>query len=128
MQVVVETPVFIRSARQAEVTEGELNQIKTLLAHMLDAGTEIPGTGGTRKLRFAGKGKGKSGGYQVITFYSGPDLPVFLLDIYAKGEKIDLTQDEKNTLKKILGRLPTVIGGRDEQGRQTTHRKCPAGT
>jgi len=24
-------------------------------------------------------------------------MPVFLLDVYAKGEKIDLTQDEKNT-------------------------------
>jgi hypothetical protein len=62
----------------------------------------MPGTGGARKMRFAAKGKGKSGGYRVITFYSGVEMPVFLLDIYAKGEKIDLTQDEKNTLRQIL--------------------------
>jgi hypothetical protein len=35
-------------------------------------------------------------------FYSGVDMPVFLLDLYAKGEKIDLTQGEKNTLRTIL--------------------------
>ena len=34
--------------------------------------------------------------------YSGVDVPVFLFDISPKGEKIDLTQDEKHTLRKIL--------------------------
>lgn len=105
MHTIVETPVFIRSAKLAGVTEDELNEIKTVLSNTPDAGDEMPGTGGARKLRFAGKGKGKSGGYRVITFYSGEDIPVFLLDIYSKGEKIDLTQDEKNTLKKILGSI-----------------------
>lgn len=105
MHTVVETPLFIRSAKRVGVTEAELDAIKLLIADTPDAGDEMPGTGGARKLRFAGKGKGKSGGYRVITFYSGPDIPVFLLDIYAKGEKIDLTQDEKNTLKKILSNI-----------------------
>jgi len=105
MHTVVETPNFIRNAKKSGVTEEELDQIKTILSSTPDAGDEMPGTGGARKLRVAGKGKGKSGGYRVITFYSGIDIPVFLLDIYAKGEKIDLTQDEKNTLKKLLGRI-----------------------
>ena len=105
MHTVVETPVFIRSAKNAGVTEAELDEIKSFLSKNPDSGDEMPGTGGARKLRFAGKGKGKSGGYRVITFYSGEDIPVFLLDIYSKGEKIDLTQDEKNTLRKILGSI-----------------------
>jgi hypothetical protein len=105
MHTIVETPVFIRSAKNAGVTEEELDEIKAILSNTPNAGDEMPGTGGARKLRVAGKGKGKSGGYRVITFYSGVDIPVFLLDIYAKGEKIDLSQDEKNTLKKILGRI-----------------------
>jgi hypothetical protein len=102
MHTVVETPVFIRSAKKAGVMEDELDHIKTFLAQEPEAGDEMPGTGGARKIRFAAKGKGKSGGYRVITFYSGVDMPVFLLDIYAKGEKIDLTQDEKNTLRTLL--------------------------
>jgi hypothetical protein len=47
----------------------------------------IPGTGGARKVRFAGRGKGKSGGYRVITFYSGPEVPVFLITLFAKGRR-----------------------------------------
>lgn len=102
MHTIVETPVFIRSAKDARVTEEEMDQIKSFLAHHPTAGDEMPGTGGARKVRFAARGKGKSGGYRVITFYSGEDIPVFLLDVYAKGEKIDLTQSEKNELRFIL--------------------------
>jgi hypothetical protein len=82
MHTIVETPVFIRRAKQIGVTDEELDAIKTLLATTPDAGDEMPGTGGARKLRFAARGKGKSGGYRIITFFSGPDIPVFLLDIY----------------------------------------------
>ena len=102
MHTIVETPIFIQSAKKTGVTAEELSEIITLLATTPDAGEVMPGTGGARKLRFAARGKGKSGGYRVITFYSGEDIPVFLLDIYAKGEKINLTQAEKNTLRKIL--------------------------
>ena len=66
------------------------------------AGDDIPGTGGARKVRFAGRGKGKSGGYRVVTFYSGPDIPVFLLNVFAKGDRIDLTKAERNELREIL--------------------------
>ena len=70
-----------------------------------DAGKEIRGSGGARKVRFAGKGKGKSGGYRVITFYSGEDIPVFLLNLFAKNEKADLSQAERNELKTVLAGL-----------------------
>ena len=62
----------------------------------------IEGTGGARKVRFAGKGKGKSGGYRVITFFTGTNIPVFLLNIFAKNEKTDLTLKERRVLKNIL--------------------------
>jgi hypothetical protein len=41
----------------------------------------------------------------VITFYSGASLPVFLLTVFGKGEKIDLTQAERNELRKELAGL-----------------------
>jgi hypothetical protein len=62
----------------------------------------IQGTGGARKLRFAKPGKGKSGSYRVVTYYTAEDIPVFLMDVYAKGEKISLTGREKVQLKKEL--------------------------
>lgn len=75
------------------------------LAANPDAGEVMRGTGGARKLRWATQGKGKSGGARVITFYSGPPVPVFLLTVFGKGEKVYLTRAEQNGLRKILGEL-----------------------
>ncbi|MGB1287083.1 MAG: type II toxin-antitoxin system RelE/ParE family toxin [Aggregatilineales bacterium] len=105
MHTIVETPAFQRNAKKAGVKESELNFIKTFLAYNPTIGSLIPGTGGARKVRFPAQGKGKSGGYRVITFYSGTDIPLFILDIYSKGEKINLTQQEKNILKQLLAKL-----------------------
>ena len=98
-------PSLFEVRAQTEVTEAELNEIRTLVARNPIIGDPMPGTGGARKVRFTAKGKGKSGGYRVITFLSGDNIPVFLLDIYAKGEKINLSQQEKNTLRHVLKRL-----------------------
>jgi hypothetical protein len=38
-----------------------------------------------------------------VTFYAGDDIPVFLLSIFSKGEKTNLSQAERNELKQILG-------------------------
>jgi hypothetical protein len=57
-------------------------------------GDEIKGTGGFRKVRIPGRGKGKSGGYRMVTFFSGPNIPVFLIDIYSKAAKANLTAAE----------------------------------
>jgi hypothetical protein len=71
-----------------------------------DAGDIMQGTGGARKVRFRGRGKGKSGGYRLITFYAAKDIPVFLLDIYGKGSRADLSPAERNELRKTLTALP----------------------
>jgi hypothetical protein len=105
MHTVVEMPGYLADARKARLTEAELTAIADFLARHPAAGTEIVGTGGARKVRFAGRGKGKSGGYRVITFFSGPDIPVFLLNVFAKGDKANLTKGERNELRKVLGEL-----------------------
>jgi hypothetical protein len=108
MQTVIETPEYIRDAKAARLTESEQAHIIHFIAQHPDAGDEIPGTGGARKLRFAGRGRGKSGGYRVVTFYTGPDMPVFLLNVFAKGDRIDLTKAERNALKAILAEIVEV--------------------
>jgi hypothetical protein len=101
VHVVVGTAPFIAAAKAAGLSDAEVDRIVEHLARHLDAGDPIQGTGGARKLRFAGRGRGKSGGYRVITFYSGADLPVFLLTVFAKGERADLTKAERNALARL---------------------------
>jgi len=70
-----------------------------------DAWPTIPGTGGARKARVAVPGRGKRGGARVIYFVHVPGAALYLLDIYAKGEKDDLTNAEKHAIRdriKIL--------------------------
>ncbi|MGB8364905.1 MAG: type II toxin-antitoxin system RelE/ParE family toxin [Rhizomicrobium sp.] len=105
MQTVVELPRYIKTAKDAGMSEVEMTEVVTYIAQHPDAGDEIKGTGGCRKLRFAGKGKGKSGGYRVVTFYSGVDIPVFLLAAYAKNDRANLTAAEA----KALGSLTKVL-------------------
>ena len=105
MQSVIETPDYLADAKATDLSDVERQKIVTTLATTPMAGDEIPGTGGARKVRFAGRGKGKSGGYRVITFYSGPGVPVFLLNVFAKGDRIDLTKAERNELRQVLADL-----------------------
>jgi hypothetical protein len=102
MHTIVETPSYLSDAKAAGLTEGEREAGVEMIANHPEVGDEISGTGGARKVRVAGRGKGKSGGYRVITFYSGKEVPVFLLAVYSKGEKANLSKTERNELKGIL--------------------------
>ena len=78
LHTVVEMEQFINSAKKANVTEEEKDLIDSKLAKHPSAGLVIPGTEGARKFRYKGRGKGKSSGYRVLTFFTGDDAPVFL--------------------------------------------------
>lgn len=77
----------------------------THLANAPEQGDEIPETGGLRKLRWHGKGKGKRGGLRVIYYFYNESAPVFLLALYAKGRQEDLTALQKKQLTKIAHAL-----------------------
>lgn len=106
LHTVVETPEFQRRVRGLLV-EAEREALVSHLAANPDAGEVMSGTGGARKFRWAIGGKGKSGGVRVITFYSGPPVPVFLLTVFGKGQQVDLSKAERNELRKVLGELVT---------------------
>jgi hypothetical protein len=101
MHTVVETPAFIAAAKTAGMTEVEVREVIDTVSENPNAGDPIQGTGGCRKIRQRGRGRGKSGGYRVITFYSGKDLPVFLLTVFGKGERADLSMAEKVSLAAV---------------------------
>lgn len=114
MHTVVETPAFLNAADRAGLTEAERAAIVTKISEDPKIGDEIQGTGGCRKARFAGRGKGKRGGYRVITFYSGEHMPAFLLTVFSKGERADLTPKERTALR---GFTRDIVAGYRERAR-----------
>lgn len=79
----------------------DVSDVIELIAKNPSIGAIMPGTGGCRKLRIAGRGKGKSGGYRVITYFVAEDMPVYLLAVFGKGEKSNLTMAERNALSVV---------------------------
>jgi hypothetical protein len=100
VHTVVETPAYLADARAAGLTEAEREAIVEMVAKNPEAGDEIAGSGGARKVRVAGRGKGKSGGYRAISFYSGKDIPVFLLTIYIEGRE---SEPEQSGAQRVEG-------------------------
>lgn len=101
MHSVAQTHAFVAQAKAAGMTEAEIEGLVLFIAENPDAGDVIQGTGGCRKIRVAGRGRGKSGGFRTITFFSGESMPVFLLAAFGKAERSDLTQKERNALRDL---------------------------
>ena len=98
---VVETPSFLRDAK-AKLDEGEREELVFFLASNPEVGIVIPGTGGVRKFRWAREGEGKRGGYRVVYYYYSDSIPLFLIALYGKNEKADMTQAERSQAAKLV--------------------------
>jgi len=104
MQTVVETRHYVSRAEKL-LSENERNELIDLLAtHPLRGGV-LAGTGGIRKVRFARSGRGKSGGVRVIYYHYSAERPIYLLEIFGKNEKANLTTAERNALAKVVAEI-----------------------
>lgn len=97
MQTVAETKYYASRAEKL-LTASEREAVIETIANDPISGDIIEGTGGIRKLRFAKEGKGKSGGVRVIYYFYNEHAPIFLLEIFGKNEKANLTKAERNAL------------------------------
>ena len=105
MQTVIETRAFINAAKDAGMTDEEREVVIDLVGGTPDFGVVMKETGGCRKFRFKKPGSGKSGGYRVVTYFGGGEIPVVLLTVFGKNEKDNLTKAERNELRKLVVRL-----------------------
>jgi len=96
----IETPIFTKEIRQI-LDDEEYRQLQLSLLLRPDMGVLIRGSGGIRKMRWQGSGKGKSGGMRVIYYLDLPDT-VFMLFAYRKNEQEDLTHEQLKSLKNLI--------------------------
>lgn len=104
MLTVVETSAFARRAEKLLTVEEHEELIFFLALHPV-SGAEIPGTGGVRKVRFAAKGKGKSGGVRVIYYFFDEENPLYAIFLYGKSEQANLTSAQKKEVKAFAATL-----------------------
>lgn len=101
---VAETPEFVRKA-SALLTEAECSDLILYLAARPESGDLIVGTGGLRKLRWRRAGSGKRGGTRVIYYFHDRAMPLYLLTVYAKSERDDLSADDRRAFAVLARRL-----------------------
>ena len=98
VQTVVETPAYLALANKL-FSEEERADIVAHVAGDPECGDLIRGTGGFRKVRVARRGMGKSGGARVVYIWRNEKFPVFLITVFPKNEKENLSMAERNALR-----------------------------
>lgn len=109
LQTVVELPEFLRRAK-AIMSDDERSALIDYIAANPDAGISLGG--GLRKVRIAREGGGKSGGYRTIYVFGGTQMPMFLVTVFAKNEKDNLSKAEQATLVALSKALLAHYGDR----------------
>jgi mRNA-degrading endonuclease RelE of RelBE toxin-antitoxin system len=104
MHAVLETSVFSRRA-DALLSREERAELIGVLASDPLAGDVIPGLGGVRKLRFAPKGRGKSGGFRVIYYVLNEGQPILALLLYGKNEQADLSAAQRKAVAALVAEI-----------------------
>lgn len=107
LHTVVELESFLKRAR-AIMSEDERAGIVSYLAANPEAG--VPLGGGLRKVRIAREGGGKSGGYRTLYVFGGATMPLFLLTVFAKNEKDNLTKAEQAAAVAVSKQLLATYG------------------
>lgn len=98
-------PIFDRQWREMGLNDSDLQNLQTELLRNPQIGNVIKGTGKLRKMRFAFQNRGKSGSSRVLYVDFVVAETIYLIFAYPKNEKDNLTDEERNNIKKLLDRL-----------------------
>lgn len=111
LQAVVETPEFIKEAKKCMDDTSQKEFVNFIAANPM-TGNIITGTGGARKIRWAGdSNQGKRGGVRVIYYYHNTSMPIFLFTVYGKNAKANLSKAECNLLQTITKQIKSTYEG-----------------
>ena len=95
-------PKFEKEWAKLELTDDELVELEDYLLENPNAGDMMRGAGGLRKVRWALPNRGKSGSIRVLYVDFIFDEKIYMIDIFTKDEKDNLTQEERHIIKQIV--------------------------
>ena len=97
----IETPIFTAEV-QKFLNDDEYKSLQIALMLRPEQGSIIPGSGGLRKIRWAIKGKGKRGGLRIIYYWDNKTESFYMLYIYIKNKKEDLSLNQIKALSQLV--------------------------
>jgi len=108
LTTVAETLEYMRCADRLLSAADRMDVVAYLAANP-KAGDLMQGTGGVRKLRWGRGGRGKSGGVRVIYYFHSDAMPLYLLTVFGKNERANLSKAERNALAQLVRALKTMV-------------------
>jgi hypothetical protein len=102
MREFIYIPSFEVKWKKLGLTDDDLNRLEYCLLKNPKIGKVLEGSGGVRKMRFAFVDRGKSGSVRVIYVDFEVQKDLYLLDVFQKADKENLSKEEKNELKKVV--------------------------
>lgn len=101
MQTFVETKLFTKLVREY-LSDDEYAALQWALTAEPEAGDVIPGSGGVRKLRWKGSGRGKRGGFRVIYYLRSREGQIWMLTLYAKNKAESISPGVLRKIKEEI--------------------------
>lgn len=111
----IQTDEFIKNWERLGLTDDDLQRLELEIMKNPQVGPVIQGTGKLRKMRFAFENKGKSGSSRVCYVDFLIHETVYLITVYSKNEKDNLSKAERNEIKKFIDILEKRLGGNDNE-------------
>ena len=99
--VFVETSLFTKLLGEY-LGDEDYRALQNHLIVQPGSGAIIKGSGGVRKIRWPSGGKGKSGGVRVIYYWAAAVDQIFMLTLYGKSQKEDLSSADLRTILRML--------------------------
>jgi hypothetical protein len=98
----VQTKEFSKNWDRLGFKDSDLRRLELELIKNPEKYPVIQGTGGLRKMRFAFENEGKSGGVRVCYVDFVIEETIYLITLYPKNEKDNLSKEERNNIKKMI--------------------------
>ena len=108
----IQTKEFSRNWDSLGYNDEDLRLLELDIMKNPDKYPVMSGTGGLRKARIALDNKGKSGGARVCYVDFVFAETVYLITVYGKKEKDNLSKEERNAIKKAMDFLKKNLGGK----------------
>ena len=101
----IEVPLFTKRWKEIGLSDEDLLALQIMLLKNPESGPVMEGTGGIRKVRFALENRGKSGSVRVCYTDFAEYEVTYLITAFTKNEQANLSDEEKNVLKKLVKAL-----------------------